>query len=63
MTIVYGVQLGVLVGQLLPTVAAVGVRALGDPDVAPPGVEVPGGWRPWRSYAVQHLRVVGEGGR
>ncbi|MQY38621.1 putative bifunctional transcriptional activator/DNA repair enzyme AlkA [Streptomyces sp. RB17] len=42
------------------TVAAVRVRALGDPDVAPPGVEVPDDWRPWRSYAVRHLRVAGE---
>ncbi|MGW0878130.1 AlkA N-terminal domain-containing protein [Streptomyces sp. NPDC002671] len=41
-------------------VAAVRVRALGDPDVAPPGVDVPDTWRPWRSYAVQHLRVAGE---
>ncbi|MGQ5638414.1 MULTISPECIES: DNA-3-methyladenine glycosylase 2 family protein [unclassified Streptomyces] len=42
------------------TVAAVRVRALGDPDVAPPGAAVPDEWRPWRSYAVQHLRVAGE---
>ncbi|MER6063958.1 AlkA N-terminal domain-containing protein [Streptomyces sp. NPDC001792] len=42
------------------TVAAVRARALGDPDVAPPGAEVPDGWRPWRSYAVRHLRVAGE---
>ncbi|MEU8691716.1 DNA-3-methyladenine glycosylase 2 family protein [Streptomyces sp. NPDC048665] len=41
-------------------VAAVRVRALGDPDVAPPGTEVPDAWRPWRSYAVQHLCVAGE---
>ncbi|WP_177235335.1 bifunctional transcriptional activator/DNA repair enzyme AdaA [Streptomyces sp. MUSC 14] len=40
--------------------AAVRVRALGDPDVAPPGTEAPESWRPWRSYAVQHLRVAGE---
>ncbi|WP_031171976.1 DNA-3-methyladenine glycosylase 2 family protein [Streptomyces durhamensis] len=45
------------------TVAAVRVRALGDPDVAPPGAEVPDDWRPWRSYAVQHLRVAGERSR
>ncbi|MFJ3801322.1 bifunctional transcriptional activator/DNA repair enzyme AdaA [Streptomyces sp. NPDC090088] len=37
------------------TVAAVRVRALGDPDVAPPGLDVPDEWRPWRSYAVRHL--------
>ncbi|MGW7382008.1 DNA-3-methyladenine glycosylase 2 family protein [Streptomyces sp. NPDC054794] len=36
-------------------VAAIRVRALGDPDVAPPGADVPDGWRPWRSYAVRHL--------
>ncbi|MFI9253839.1 bifunctional transcriptional activator/DNA repair enzyme AdaA [Streptomyces sp. NPDC053069] len=42
------------------TVAALRVRALGDPDVAPPGARVPDDWRPWRSYAVQHLRVAGE---
>ncbi|MGW7408530.1 bifunctional transcriptional activator/DNA repair enzyme AdaA [Streptomyces sp. NPDC054833] len=41
-------------------VAAVRVRALGDPDVAPPGEDVPDSWRPWRSYAVQHLRVQKE---
>jgi AraC family transcriptional regulator of adaptative response / DNA-3-methyladenine glycosylase II len=41
-------------------VAAVRARALGDPDVAPPGTDVPAAWRPWRSYAVQHLRVAGE---
>ncbi|OKJ79872.1 AraC family transcriptional regulator [Streptomyces sp. CB01883] len=42
------------------TVATVRVRALGDPDVVPPGTAVPDEWRPWRSYAVQHLRVAGE---
>ncbi|MEU5599662.1 AlkA N-terminal domain-containing protein [Streptomyces sp. NPDC020298] len=41
-------------------VAVVRARALGDPDVAPPGTDVPDGWRPWRSYAVQHLVVAGE---
>ncbi|MGW2488999.1 DNA-3-methyladenine glycosylase 2 family protein [Streptomyces sp. NPDC001606] len=41
-------------------VAAIRVRALGDPDVAPPGAELPDAWRPWRSYAVRHLRVAGE---
>lgn len=40
------------------TVAVIRTRALGDPDVAPPGADVPDGWRPWRSYAVQHLRVA-----
>ncbi|WAZ27243.1 helix-turn-helix domain-containing protein [Streptomyces cinnabarinus] len=42
------------------TVAVVRTRALGDPDVAPPGMDIPDNWRPWRSYAVQHLRVAGE---
>jgi AraC family transcriptional regulator of adaptative response / DNA-3-methyladenine glycosylase II len=41
-------------------VAAVRTRALGDPDVAPPGLDVPDSWRPWRSYAVQHLRAAGK---
>ncbi|WP_250402690.1 bifunctional transcriptional activator/DNA repair enzyme AdaA [Streptomyces cellostaticus] len=44
-----------------PAVAAVlRVRALGDPDVAPPGFDAPDAWRPWRSYAIQHLRITGE---
>ncbi|MEU6144029.1 AlkA N-terminal domain-containing protein [Streptomyces sp. NPDC047081] len=42
------------------TVAVVRTRALGDPDVAPPGLDVPDSWRPWRSYALQHLRAAGE---
>ncbi|MFF3613198.1 DNA-3-methyladenine glycosylase 2 family protein [Streptomyces sp. NPDC002580] len=42
------------------TAAVIRTRALGDPDVAPPGVDVPDDWRPWRSYAVQHLRTAGE---
>lgn len=42
------------------TVAVIRTRALGDPDVAPPGTELPDAWRPWRSYAVQHLRTAGE---
>ncbi|MEU6124257.1 AlkA N-terminal domain-containing protein [Streptomyces sp. NPDC047123] len=39
------------------TAALVRMRALGDPDVAPPGGPgpVPDAWRPWRSYAVRHL--------
>lgn len=41
-------------------VAAIRTRALGDPDVAPPGLDVPDSWRPWRSYAVQHLRAAGK---
>jgi methylphosphotriester-DNA--protein-cysteine methyltransferase len=42
------------------TAAAIRTRALGDPDVAPPGANAPETWRPWRSYAVQHLRTAGE---
>ncbi|MGC9541371.1 AlkA N-terminal domain-containing protein [Streptomyces sp. UG1] len=42
------------------TVAVIRTRALGDPDVAPPGVDAPESWRPWRSYAVRHLRAAGE---
>ncbi|WP_201299967.1 DNA-3-methyladenine glycosylase 2 family protein [Streptomyces mexicanus] len=42
------------------TAAAIRVRALGDPDVAPPGTPVPDSWRPWRSYALDHLRTAGE---
>ncbi|MFJ6833679.1 DNA-3-methyladenine glycosylase 2 family protein [Streptomyces sp. NPDC091209] len=42
------------------TAAAIRTRALGDPDVSPPGANAPDTWRPWRSYAVQHLRVAGE---
>ncbi|MEV6615813.1 AlkA N-terminal domain-containing protein [Streptomyces sp. NPDC051051] len=42
------------------TVAAIRARALGDPDVAPPGAGVPDSWRPWRTYALHHLRAAGE---
>ncbi|MEU3339592.1 AlkA N-terminal domain-containing protein [Streptomyces sp. NPDC002144] len=42
------------------TVAVIRTRALGDPDVAPPGPDVPDSWRPWRSYALRHLRAAGE---
>ncbi|MFE0821842.1 AlkA N-terminal domain-containing protein [Streptomyces sp. NPDC058794] len=42
------------------TAAVVRARALGDPDVAPPGAAVPDTWRPWRSYALNHLRAAGE---
>ncbi|MFJ9656960.1 bifunctional transcriptional activator/DNA repair enzyme AdaA [Streptomyces griseoflavus] len=42
------------------TIAAIRTRALGDPDVAPPGPDVPDDWRPWRSYALNHLRAAGE---
>ncbi|MFI6550275.1 DNA-3-methyladenine glycosylase 2 family protein [Streptomyces prunicolor] len=44
-----------LPGMDATTVAVIRTRALGDPDVAPPGVDVPDAWRPWRSYAVQHV--------
>ncbi|MEU0073718.1 AlkA N-terminal domain-containing protein [Streptomyces sp. NPDC006332] len=49
-----------LPGLDAPAVAAIRTRALGDPDVAPPGSDVPDSWRPWRSYALQHLRAAGE---
>ncbi|MEU6526587.1 AlkA N-terminal domain-containing protein [Streptomyces sp. NPDC046924] len=42
------------------TIAEIRTRALGDPDVAPPGPELPDSWRPWRSYALNHLRAAGE---
>ncbi|MFB6551010.1 DNA-3-methyladenine glycosylase 2 family protein [Streptomyces sp. NPDC056405] len=42
------------------TAAVVRTRALGDPDVAPPDHPVPDTWRPWRSYALNHLRAAGE---
>ncbi|MFC8392249.1 MULTISPECIES: bifunctional transcriptional activator/DNA repair enzyme AdaA [unclassified Streptomyces] len=42
------------------TIAEIRTRALGDPDVAPPGPGLPESWRPWRSYALNHLRVAGE---
>lgn len=42
------------------TIAEVRTRALGDPDVAPPVPGIPDTWRPWRSYALNHLRAAGE---
>ncbi|BCL26772.1 DNA-3-methyladenine glycosylase [Streptomyces aurantiacus] len=39
-------------------VAVIHTRALGDPDVAPPGAPVPDAWRPWRSYALRHLAAA-----
>ncbi|MFB6960150.1 AlkA N-terminal domain-containing protein [Streptomyces sp. NPDC056309] len=42
------------------TAAAIRTRALGDPDVAPPGADTPESWRPWRSYALWHLRAAEE---
>jgi AraC family transcriptional regulator of adaptative response / DNA-3-methyladenine glycosylase II len=52
--------LGALPGMDPAVIATVRIRALGDPDVAPPGLDAPDDWRPWRSYAVQHLAVAGE---
>ncbi|MDO0937590.1 AlkA N-terminal domain-containing protein [Streptomyces sp. DG2A-72] len=49
-----------LPGMDARTVAIIRTRALGDPDVAVPGTDVPDSWRPWRSYALQHLRAAGE---
>ncbi|MEW2036476.1 DNA-3-methyladenine glycosylase 2 family protein, partial [Streptomyces sp. NPDC005534] len=49
-----------LPGMDSATVTAIRTRALGDPDTAPPGAGLPDSWRPWRSYAVQHLRVAGQ---
>ncbi|MFF1548162.1 bifunctional transcriptional activator/DNA repair enzyme AdaA [Streptomyces sp. NPDC058291] len=42
------------------TVAAIRARALGDPDAAPPDADVPDTWRPWRTYALHHLRAAEE---
>ncbi|MGW9495791.1 bifunctional transcriptional activator/DNA repair enzyme AdaA [Streptomyces prasinus] len=42
------------------TIAVIRTRALGDPDVAPPAPDLPDTWRPWRSYALNHLRAAGE---
>ncbi|MFD5029867.1 bifunctional transcriptional activator/DNA repair enzyme AdaA [Streptomyces sp. NPDC058405] len=39
------------------TAALIRMRALGDPDVAPEDVEDEEAWRPWRSYATNHLRA------
>ncbi|BBC31992.1 AraC family transcriptional regulator [Streptomyces graminofaciens] len=47
-----------LPGMDARTAAVIRARALGDPDVAPPGEDVPDTWRPWRSYALQHLRTT-----
>lgn len=49
-----------LPGMDARTVAAIRTRALGDPDVAAAGEDVPDTWRPWRSYALQHLRSANE---
>ncbi|MDI3385123.1 AlkA N-terminal domain-containing protein [Streptomyces sp. B-S-A8] len=42
------------------TAAHLRMRALGDPDVAVPGLPAPEAWRPWRSYALQHLWTDGK---
>ncbi|WP_437033894.1 DNA-3-methyladenine glycosylase 2 family protein [Streptomyces sp. enrichment culture] len=52
--------LGAVPGLDARTIAEIRTRALGDPDVAPPGPDVPDGWRPWRSYALNHLRAAGK---
>ncbi|MFI1504136.1 DNA-3-methyladenine glycosylase 2 family protein [Streptomyces sp. NPDC020597] len=52
--------LSALPGLEVGTVAEIRARALGDPDVAPPAVEAPDTWRPWRTYAVHHLRAAEE---
>ncbi|WP_190082474.1 DNA-3-methyladenine glycosylase 2 family protein [Streptomyces longisporoflavus] len=50
-----GAGLLALAGVDAGVVAAVRMRALGDPDVGLPGLDVPEGWRPWRSYGVRHV--------
>ncbi|WP_206300224.1 DNA-3-methyladenine glycosylase 2 family protein [Streptomyces mangrovisoli] len=47
-----------LPGLTPAVVAEIRTRALGDPDVAPPGTHLPDECRPWRSYAVRHLRAA-----
>ncbi|WP_306321567.1 MULTISPECIES: DNA-3-methyladenine glycosylase 2 family protein [unclassified Streptomyces] len=44
------------------TAALIRLRALGDPDVGVPGehLATEDAWRPWRSYARQHLIVEGQ---
>ncbi|MFJ9906383.1 bifunctional transcriptional activator/DNA repair enzyme AdaA [Streptomyces sp. NPDC101152] len=49
-----------LPGMDTATIAVIRTRALGDPDVAPPGLSVPDSRRPWRSYALRHLHAAGE---
>ncbi|MDX5564884.1 Ada metal-binding domain-containing protein [Streptomyces sp. ID05-04B] len=49
-----------LPGLDVGTVAEIRARALGDPDVAPPGLDAPDTWRPWRTYAAHHLRTAEE---
>ncbi|MGW0820258.1 DNA-3-methyladenine glycosylase 2 family protein [Streptomyces sp. NPDC002845] len=49
-----------LPGMDARAVAVIRTRALGDPDVAPPDEDIPDNWRPWRSYALQHLGAAGD---
>ncbi|MYT73889.1 MULTISPECIES: Ada metal-binding domain-containing protein [unclassified Streptomyces] len=48
-----------LPGMDARTAALIRMRALGDPDVALPGDDS-AAWRPWRSYARQHLHAEGQ---
>ncbi|MEU5276220.1 AlkA N-terminal domain-containing protein [Streptomyces asoensis] len=52
--------LAALPGLGARTIAEIRARALGDPDVVPPGADVPDTWRPWRTYALHHLRAAEE---
>ncbi|MFC8824622.1 DNA-3-methyladenine glycosylase 2 family protein [Streptomyces sp. NPDC057137] len=45
-------------GVTARTAALIRMRGLGDPDVAPDGEPGHAAWRPWRSYAVRHLRAA-----
>ncbi|MEB8343750.1 3-methyladenine DNA glycosylase 2, partial [Streptomyces endophyticus] len=48
-------------GMTPRTAALIRLRALGDPDVAVPDDSMTDdAWRPWRSYARQHLTVEGQ---
>ncbi|MCF3124019.1 helix-turn-helix domain-containing protein [Streptomyces arenae] len=49
-----------LPGMTARTIALIRMRALGDPDVSLPDEPTPtlDTWRPWRSYAVCHLRAA-----
>ncbi|MFI5661965.1 DNA-3-methyladenine glycosylase 2 family protein [Streptomyces sp. NPDC051684] len=51
-----------LPGMSPRTAALIRLRALGDPDVGVPDDDFPtdDAWRPWRSYARQHLTVEGQ---
>ncbi|MER5443304.1 AlkA N-terminal domain-containing protein, partial [Streptomyces sp. NPDC002790] len=50
-----------LPGMPARTAALIRLRALGDPDVAVPDDSMTDdAWRPWRSYARQHLIVEGQ---